>query len=474
MIHPISIYELDESSYLMNALHVKLYSCLAVVVLVIAGVSITGLTSVSAETTEGAVIDFGYYDITWTAFDLKEGQNAIDVLNEVCDVNDFERPVIKDGCVFSINDVENLQRGMEWNLYVLGNDNRTWNLIEDHQSYKIGSERIICWARSSDLSEIMPASDYTGYVYYGYADSGITPAGERIRVASLTQTVTETVIASNGGEYIVGTDRISINSDTFKQLNVSATDLGSGNEPNFEKIMSVHPDLVILDGSLKAHTDIADKLRKTGIDALVLYGTSSVPDVYRNIWICSSALGFSEKGNDYLASMNSTTRTVCNIFNQESNVFVAASTDESPYTYGQGTYVQSILDTLGLHNVFNQKGEFKVSAESIYNVQPDVIIILMGDSKIDTSRSYNSVLEGLNELWKDTPAYNKGQIYIFSGKSAELFNIPGPRVTSATELTAKVIDQESFTAAFPSDKVHNYFSDDYRSYLVYQSKGAVI
>lgn len=458
----------------MKAFNLKLIACSVIAVLVIAGASVTGLTSVSAEGTEGVVIDFGYYDITWTSFELESGTNAIDNLNAVCDENGFARPVIEDGRVHSINNVENLQRGMEWNLYILGSDGKTWEKIEEQMTYCFGNERIVCWARSSNADEIMPASDSTGYIYYNYADEGITPAGERIRVVSMTQTVTEIAIASECGEYIVGTDRISLDSLAVRDLERSITDLGSGNDPNFEKIMSVHPDLVILDGSIKAHNDIADKLRKTGINVLSLYGTSSVTDVYRNIWICSSAIGFSDIGNEYLQSMTSTIRSVGNIFNESGNVFIALSADESPYTYGADTYAQGILDILDLSNVFKQRGQYKVSAESIYNAQPDVIVIITADSKVDSSRSYNSMVEGLNELWKETPAYQKGQIYVFSGKSAELFNVPGPRVTSAVELLAKVIDQGSFSAAFPSDTVNNYFSDDYRSYLVYQEDGLVI
>lgn len=457
-----------------NAFRIRIIASIAVISICIAAIAVTGITKASSETSSGVMIDFGYYNVSWTPTEFDEGKDAYDVLSEVCEENDFEAPVIDNGIVISINGVGNLQRGVEWGLYHLSSDRLSWIEVYDIASFSLSGQSVICWARASDASEIMPASDTTGFIYYGYADEGITHAGESIRAVSLTQSVTETVIASGGGDYLVGTDRDSLGLSSLKDLDTSVIDLGSGISPNFEKIVSAHPDIVFLDGSITAHCNVADKLRKANINCVTLYEINTVNDVYRDIWIASSALGFSEHGNDYLNRMSTSIRSVTNIFNTTGKVAVLSSTDESPYVYGSGTFADSILNSLGLVNAFKEKGEFRVSAESLYEAEPDVIVIVLDDSKIDSKRRYNSLLDGLGELWKETPAYNSGFIYVFSGESSELFDIPGPRVSSALELTAKVINQDAFSSVFPSDKVYNYFCDDYRTYLIYQDKELIV
>ena len=52
----------------------------------------------------------------------------------------------------------------------------------------------------------------------------------------------------------------------------------------------IGPYVVICDGGTGEHVSIANKLRKSGVDCVVLYDATDVEKLYDNIWITASAL----------------------------------------------------------------------------------------------------------------------------------------------------------------------------------------
>ncbi|MCQ2070955.1 MAG: ABC transporter substrate-binding protein [archaeon] len=452
----------------MNVTNVKLACCAGFLVAVLVIISVTGFTTVSTEGKGGVMIDYGYYNVDWTENGFSEDMDAVEALESVCKAKGYELEFDEDGNVCSVNGYPNLQRGMEWGFYVL--EEGKWAKVSHPSGYGLDGQKIVCWARAVSAEDVMPATDTTGYIYYDYAKNGKVQ-GEDVRLVSLGTSVTETLVAAGGAPYLVGVTNDSAYAFDLVKAEDRAERIGSSTIPNYEKIVSVSPDVVFLDGSMDVHTDIADKLRKSGIHCVLLYGSDDIGNIFRNIWICSSAIGFSEKGNEYMGAMNVSVSSVGNIFSGGGRVFIAYSTDTSAYTAGSGTYLDSMLKTIGLTNVFTSPGTYKVSPEEVFAQQPDIIVVMAPDVNVDSQRGYRSVMASVPELWKDTPAYRNGSVYVFSGKSADLLEVAGPRVTSAIELVSKVIDPESFRKFFPSDKVYNYFGDSYRDYLIYQHGG---
>ncbi len=472
----------------MNATNVKVTLSIAILVAICVISPMIGLSASPVDEREGVMIDYGYYNVDWVPMELESGTDGVEALEKACEIKRGEDPdgyvIEKDvfGSVTSVNGYPNMVSS-SWAMYVLRGDGseRAWVKESDPYAADVGSENIIAWARTADTASMMPAVDRTGYTYYSYAEEGKTPYGDQLRVVSMAPSVTETVVAVGGLDLIVATDKYSNYPAELKEKQNSGEVAYAGGytDPNYELIVSAKPDLVFLDGSVGEHLAMADKLRKSGINTVVLYEVVEVSDLLKNIWISASAIGMSMNGNEYNKQLAATIDSICAITNiQTCKSFISLSTSESPYVAGSGTYADSILTAVGATNVFSGVNSWGiVDKESIYVSQPDVIIVIYEGGEITSAKEYNDVLRSLNSTWKETPAFSTKSIYLFSGAAADLLSRPGARLGAAVELVAKAIDQEAFKAQDywdPCPNDNHFYGDDYKKYLYHQGPSGVL
>ena len=449
----------------MQAATVKLVSAAVIAMLAVTGISVIGFTADSVDARQGVMIDFGYYEVDWIEMEFPEGMTGDQALDAACAERSY--PVVKDpdGSVYSVNSKTELEK-VEWGMYVLDSSGN-WSPVADPSGYDVSNEKIISWARTGAGSAMMPAVDQTGFTYYSYAKLGKNPMGEDLKIVTLAPSVTETVCAIGGLDYIVGTDRYSDypNGLVSAQNSGRISIVGGYTDPNFEKVVAENPDIVFLDGGTGEHVTMADKFRKSGISCVVLYNAVTTDDLLKNLWICASALGFPERGNDYITDVSEAINNICRIADlQDKKVFVALGVSDSPYTAGSGTYVTNMLESLGARNIFanDSNSWFMASTEAVYERQPDIIIIIHDAEQITSQREYRTLLSHFNDLWKRTPAYANGEVYVFSGDAASLLSRAGARLPESLELLAKIMDPESFINEDPTDVVGvKYYNDSY-------------
>lgn len=453
----------------MRSVRIKLIMSAAIMAAVLVAVPLVGVTETEADTAEGMVLDFGYWDTYWVEMDLVEGMTGNDVLDIACSLLGYDETIrLADGSVYSVNEQMNLV-GIQWGFYVLSDG--AW--VEADPASDVGDQQLVTWARTSGASALVPGVDYTGYSYYSYGSGGNDPVtGEPLRVVTLAPSVTETVVAVGGIDLIVGTDLYSDYPQEVvdRQNDGTITYVGGYTDPNYEWIIKVDPDLVICDGSVGQHVTIADKLRKAGINVVVLYDPVDVSAVYDNTWIVASALGISESANEVIYDLRSTIDIVSGIAGSTNlRVFASLSADPSPWTAGSNTYMSDLIASAGGINIFESQssGWFMVNKEQIYAKQPQGIIII-SSTPVTSDEEYEALLESLDEMWKNTPAYKNGEVYVFSGDAADLLQRPGPRLAIAAELLAKILNPEAFTDRDPLDGVPKYIGDEYEDYLTYQ------
>lgn len=456
----------------MRSIQIKLTASIVLMVLVVASVPLIGLTESSADSEQGLMLDFGYWDVEWVEMTFTEDMDGYDVLTAVCDMRGYELIILDDGTVYSVDGEVNLV-GVRWGMYVLDSSGE-WTSA-DPATTVASDHRLISWARSSGADSVVPGTDFSGFGYYGYADGGIsTKTGSEIKVVTLAPSITETVCAVGGFDYIIGTD---LYSDYPQQVVDGKADgsisvVGGYTDPNYEWIVKIGPDLVICDGGTGEHVNMADKLRKSGIDCLVLYETTNIAAMYDNIWMVASALGVSENADAEIQNLRQTIDSVSGIAGETNKrVFSALSADPSPWTAGSNTFMSDVVASAGGRNVFDSQSSawFMVSKEQIYAKQPQVIIII-SSTLVTNDEEYQQVLDSLDPMWKETPAYRNGDVYIFSGDAGDILSRPGPRLSEAVELLAKILNPEAFQLLDPMDVIPKYFGDDYRDYLSYQSE----
>ena len=466
----------------MMASRIKLAAATAIALAVIASVPLIGFTLDATEDRQGVMLDFAYYNVEWIPFEFTDGMTGLDALNKVCSEKGYAVEFDEDGTVYSVNNVPRLLN-VSWSMYVLDGQGRSaaWEEVSDPSSFVISDERIVSWARAGTGSEMMPAVDSTGFTYYSYAIDGMNRSGEQLRVATLAPSVTETVCAVGGFQNIVGTDRYSDYPNKLAKAKGAGDirQVGGYTDPNFELILAERPDIVFLDGGTGEHVTMADKLRKAGVNCVVLYGAVDTDSLLKNLWICASSLGFPERGNSYIKDVKEAINNICRVPDLTGRtVFVSLGVSESPYTAGSGTYVTSMIESLGAVNIFSDSNLwFMVDKEAVYDRQPDVIIIIYDQEEVKTQRQYRALVNSVNDVWKRTPAFLNGDVYVFSGDAASLLSRPGARLPEALELMAKILDPDAFAAADPTDTIgvkyyNNGYNDGDNGYLTYvKAKG---
>ncbi len=457
----------------MNAARKKLAMSAAVAAVVILAVPAVGLTQTEAEGRSGVVIDFGYWDTVWTAIDFGDGMNGYQALEKACELEGFPLVYLDDAhtIVFSVNEQSNLQ-GKKWGMYTM--DGKGWAFCEDPASVTLGKGDVISWARASGPEDVIPGTDQSGFTYYSYADAGYSlKTGEKLKVVSLAPSVTETVCSIGGFDYIVGTDLYSNYPQEISDAKAEGKikNVGGYSDPNYEWIVKLGPDIVFCEGGTGEHVAMADKLRKSGIDCVVTYDVTDTETLYDNVWIVASAMGLSGNANSVIQSFRGTIDAVSGVIGYQASVrtFIALSADPSPWTSGSGTFASDVISKVSGTNVFDSQSSswFMVSKEQIHAKQPQVMIILHG-GEVTSEEQYEQIIEHLDPVWKETPAFRNGNVYLFTGPAADLLSRPGPRLCEADELLGKALHPDSFTDRDPLDTIPKYLGSDYKYYLKYQ------
>ena len=457
----------------MNALSKKLAITAAVAAVAILLTPMMGLTQTEAEGRSGVVIDFGYWDTVWVNLDFGDGMNGYQALEKACDLKGYQLVYqdVEHTIVFSINEQSNLQ-GKKWGMYIL--ESGLWTFCEDPRTVELGEGDIVSWARASGPDDVMPGTDQSGFTYYSYADSGYSlKTGEKIKIVSLAPSVTETICSVGGLDYIVGTDLYSNYPEEIVENKSSGKikNVGGYSDPNYEWIVKLAPDIVFCEGGTGEHVAMADKLRKSGIDCVVTYDVTNVEVLYDNIWMVASAMGFSENANSVIQTFRGTIDAVSGVIGYQASVrtFIALSADPSPWTSGSNTFASDVISKVSGTNVFDSQASswFMVSKEQIHAKQPQVMIILHS-TEITSEEEYYEFLERIDPIWRETPAYRDGKIYLFTGQAADLLSRPGPRLAQAAELLGKALHPEQFEYRDPLDTIPKYLGNDYRDYLTYQ------
>lgn len=458
----------------MDQIRTKLVISAVLIAAVVAIVPFVGTTEAEGDSVEGMMIDFGYWEVDWIEMTFLDGMDGYDALRAACDIRGYDLVFRDDGTLYSVNGQSDLGN-VSWGMYVL-DDEGGW-VSADPLTTQAVDHRLLCFARAGGADTVMPGTDATGFGYYSYADDGASVStGEPLRIVTLAPSVTETLCAVGGEDLIIGTDLYS----DYPQSIVDGREDGSiavtggYTDPNYEYIVRLDPDIVFCDGGAGEHLSMADKLRKSGIDCVVLYNCTAVDTLYRNMWIAAAAIGMSENARSEINSIRGTIDEVSGLAGMTNQrIFSALSADPSPWTTGSLTYLSDIVALCGGKNIFDgqSSGWFMVSKEQIYKKQPQVVII-MRTEEVSTQEEYRAILDSLDPLWKQTPAYEDGRVFVFSGAASDILQRPGPRLAEAAELICKCLNPEAFLKVDPMDTVPPYFGDDYSMYLTHQREAS--
>ena len=276
-------------------------------------------------------------------------------------------------------------------------------------------------------------NEETGYTVTD--DRGVDVAFDAVpeTVVSLQPSNTEILFALGVGDKIVGATEY----DTYPAEALEIERVASTMEFNSERILELHPDVVIAYTSLEE--DALKILEDAGLKVFVIQSATSFADVYGDIEQLASVMGVEEKGeqlNDEIKAKIADVQAKLKDVETPKQVYYEVSPAPTIFTVGGDTFQQEILDAAKVANVFGDlKGWPQISEEQVIEKNPEVIL---------TPNHYmeDAVDEILaRQSWNTIQAIQNKQVYLLDG---DVLSRPGPRIGEAVELVAKAVYPDLF------------------------------
>ncbi|MBN2450350.1 MAG: ABC transporter substrate-binding protein [Lentisphaeria bacterium] len=258
------------------------------------------------------------------------------------------------------------------------------------------------------------------------------------RIVSLAPSITEVLFAVGLGDAVAGVTRYCDHPAEAR----TRPQVGGYFDPNYEAIVALDPDLVIL---LLEHQAPRQVLAGQGIEVLAVnHGTiEGILDSIRSI---GEAGGAGDRADALLRQIRSRVEAVAARTRDlpRVRVLLVVGRDvtvpaiEEVYIAGNAGWYSELIELAGGTNAYRGSvASPKVSAEGILTMDPEVIVEVLGDVT-DPSLDGGKAAAG----WQALPrvrAVQQGRVHLFRDEFAV---IPGPRFVLVLEKLARVLHPE--------------------------------
>lgn len=254
------------------------------------------------------------------------------------------------------------------------------------------------------------------------------------RIISVVPAVTEMLFAIGAGDAVVGVSSF----DHYPPAVESKPRVGALIDPDFEKILSLRPDLVVV---YATQTDFKARLERAGVPTFS-YVHAGLADVMTTIRALGARVGHEDQANreadrieralEAIRASNAgkpRPRTAL-VFNRD------AGTLRGIFVAGGTGFLNDMLDVAGGTNVFAdvRQSSAQASTETLIARAPEVILELRPNEGWSPARARQEV-----EVWRglpSLPAVRTGRVRILTD---DKLLVPGPRVADAVALMADAI-----------------------------------
>lgn len=226
------------------------------------------------------------------------------------------------------------------------------------------------------------------------------------RIVALSPSINEIIYALGDGDKIVGNTTYC----TYPNEAKTKTKVGGYFSPSLEKILSLKPDMVIMQQS---SFNLSQKLKKLGVKTQVL-NLKSLNDIKNSITIIGDILDKKIQAQKILHTINIKLKEIQGIIKNKKILIVIGqnlSLEKHIFVAGQNLYFDDIITTSGNTNAFqsNRVGQPILNMENIIATNPDIVVLLAPFIK-----DKNITNEQLINPWLNLPinAKKTNSIYI--------------------------------------------------------------
>lgn len=248
------------------------------------------------------------------------------------------------------------------------------------------------------------------------------------KVISLAPNITEMIFVLGAGDKLVGrTDYCD-----YPKEALEITSIGTLQEPDIEKIVSLEPDLVIASTHFSEESE--KQLSDLGIKVLVLYEEHEIDGVYTMLETLGTVINAQEKSlkavNDMKAVMDETKEVVSGL-EAPSVYYVVGFGEYGDYTAGGDTFISQLITLAGGENIAKEVQGWSYSLESLVAADPDIILIdnTMKDAFISADH------------YKDLSAVKNGMVF---GIDKSILERQGVRNAEGVRTIAEIFHADAF------------------------------
>jgi len=264
-----------------------------------------------------------------------------------------------------------------------------------------------------------------------FQNRSITIPAQPQRLVSIGPSITAFLFALGAGPRVVGVDDFS-----DEPAEAATRDHVGGIKVNFEKVVSLKPDLVF---SVKFSDGTIEKLKAASLTVLVV-DPQSVADVAKTATLLGKAVG--ADGDALSRSIQQRvdavkTKTAAVMSRPRVYHEIDASDPAKIFTVGPGSYINDLIDIAGGTNIAARTTSAypQLSAEEVLRSDPEVIVLAASDYSAKPAQV------AARQGWSVIAAVKNGRIVTIE---PNLINRPGPRVGEAAETYAKLVHPEIF------------------------------
>ncbi|MBW7865353.1 MAG: ABC transporter substrate-binding protein [Candidatus Hydrogenedens sp.] len=260
------------------------------------------------------------------------------------------------------------------------------------------------------------------------------------RVISMSPGLTEALFAVGAGDRVVGVTPYCEWPPEARAL----PKVGALLDPNYEAMVGLHPDLVVL---MPSHREHRAELERLGLPYLEVDQTS-LEDIYASLETLGRLCGRAAEGRAAAEGLRARVERLKVRVKDlpRPRVLLSSGRDlqsgslNEVYVVGRRTFLGNLLDLAGGENAFPDSAvEYPaLSGEAILRLNPEVVIeMTMDPGGLPVDRTQ------ILAPWKALPglaAADRDRIHVLSGSH---LTIPGPRVAQTLEELARAVHPDA-------------------------------
>lgn len=236
-------------------------------------------------------------------------------------------------------------------------------------------------------------------------------------IVSLAPAITEVLVEMGYGDKLVAADGPESQSRQGVPEDIVFMDMMA---PDVEQLIALQPDIVFASEiTIGGGEDPLKILEDEGISVHYIYSSNSIEEIYENILFIGQVLNDEEGSQDIVDNMKNQIEEIRerNENEERKTAYFEIAAAPDMYSSGSGTFLNEMLEILGLENILaDNESWMNVSEEIILDRNPDTIF---------TNVAYieNSVEEILSrDGWESISAVSNEDVYYINNSHSSLPN----------------------------------------------------